>query len=77
MQRPYQYQEDELYAIRARLDRRGITQAHLAKVLNRSGGAIGRALIGQRMTLLARIERYLNRLDRQDQNKKIKTAKAA
>lgn len=70
MQLPYQYQPREIDAIRKRIEDRGISQASLAKQLNRSQGGIARALGGDRMTLLARIVKLLDRLDRQDKGKK-------
>jgi transcriptional regulator with XRE-family HTH domain len=64
MKRPYQYQPSERQAIRARIEARGLTQERIAKELNRSQGAIARALRGERNTLLARIAKLLDRLDR-------------
>jgi predicted transcriptional regulator len=76
MKQPYQYQPAEREAIRARIAQRGVSQVSIAKMLNRSQGAIARALRGERMTLLARIVRLLDRLDRQQSTKSKSTLAA-
>jgi predicted transcriptional regulator len=76
MKQPYQSQPAEREAIRARIAQRGVSQVSIAKMLNRSQGAIARALRGERMTLLARIVRLLDRLDRQQSTKSKSTLAA-
>ena len=59
MNKPYQFSEAERLDIKARLKSLDITQDRLARELNRSRGAIARAFMGERMTLLGRINRWL------------------
>jgi transcriptional regulator with XRE-family HTH domain len=77
MNRPYQYQPSEREAIRQRIDALGLTQYQIADRLNRSQGAIARALRGDRMLLLARIVKLLDRLERRKQSTKSAQAVAA
>ncbi len=50
--------------VMARMRLHGLTQKQIGKHLRRSQGGIARALRGERKTLLARIVRYLDYLDR-------------
>jgi hypothetical protein len=61
IKKPYQYSPKEIDAIRVQLDALGIQQVRLARELNRTPGAICRAFRGERMTLLARIDKWLKR----------------
>lgn len=58
---PEKLDHDEIY-LRAR--KIGITQARIAKELNRTPTTISRALRGERPVALARIDRFISRLER-------------
>jgi hypothetical protein len=59
--KPYKYSPKEIESIRVRLDALGIPHGRLARELKRSPGAISHAFRGERMTLLARIDKWLKR----------------
>lgn len=63
MKLPYQYQPAEIDAIRERIKAHGLTYEQIAKKMNRKPGGIAQALVGNRMTLLGRIDRFLKKLD--------------
>lgn len=59
--KPYQYTPGEIDAIRVKLDSLGIPHVRLSRELKRTPGAICRAFRGERMTLMARIDKWLKR----------------
>jgi hypothetical protein len=66
MKQDNQLQAPDPATVALRIRIRGIEQDALAKRLRRSQTAISRALAGERKTLLGRINRYLDYLDRRD-----------
>jgi predicted transcriptional regulator len=59
-----QKQADERWAVFARAKRLGITQKRMARELNRTQGSISKAFKGEKPTLLGRIVRFLDRVER-------------